>query len=285
MPSKYDSASYVVGAVQHFDRHFQVGAAGERTARVVEVRGLAEDRENDEQRERHCHQCRYERNLRESHFYPPYGAVVLGLALSPRAGWSVIPLYLRPCAPRVLALRGMAGMLLSNDSRRPCNRMHRAVLAKPLDMSLRQHATLFLPAQRPRVNAGAGGCGVVRPIAERAAPARCLVIPAEAGIQCGRQATLVALSRPGTHPAPHSRSTLYPHLPVNRPTERLRAWIPACAGMTGGSVPSPPTDPPCAARLDSSLRWNDGWLSTLSPNRPTVRLRAWIPACAGMTGG
>ena len=107
---------------------------------------LSQRRENDEQRERHCHQCRYERNLRESHFYPPYGAVVLGLALSPRAGWSVIPLYPCPCAPRVLALRGMAGMLLSNDSRRPCNRMHRAVLAKPLDMSLRQHATLFLPA-------------------------------------------------------------------------------------------------------------------------------------------
>ena len=201
-------------AVHHVDG--EVRAAGERALRVVVARGLGESRENDEQRERHCHQCRYERNLRESHFYPPCGAVVLGLALSPRAGWSVIPLYPCPCAPRVLALRGMAGMLLSNDSRRPCNRMHRAVLAKPLDMSLRQHATLFLPAQRPRVNAGAGtDCGGVRPIAERAAPARCLVIPAEAGIQCGRQATLVALSRPGTHPAPHSRST--PHLPVAPP--------------------------------------------------------------------
>ena len=72
----------------------------------------------------------------------------------------------------------MAGMLLSNDSRRPCNRMHGAVLAKPLVMSLRQHATLFLPASRPPVNAedgvhaqGCTGCTEWRPP----------VVPAKAG--------------------------------------------------------------------------------------------------------
>ena len=43
---------------------------------VGDVGLLRETRQNDEQRERHCHQCRYERNLGESHFYPPYGAVV-----------------------------------------------------------------------------------------------------------------------------------------------------------------------------------------------------------------
>ena len=99
---------------------------------VGDIGRLSDGRQNDEQRERHCHQCRYERNLRESHFYPPCGAVVLGLALSPRAGWSVILLYLRVRRTSRQPMRGMAGMLLSNDSRRPCNRMQRAVLAKPL---------------------------------------------------------------------------------------------------------------------------------------------------------
>ena len=136
--------------------------------------GLREAGQHDEQRERHCHQGRYERNLRESHFYPPYGAVVLGLALSPRAGWSVIPLYLRVRRAGSSPMHSMAGMLLSNDSRRPCNRMHGAVLAKPLVMSLRQHATLFLPASRPPVNAedgvhaqgctGCTGCTEWRPL-------------------------------------------------------------------------------------------------------------------------
>ena len=144
-------------------------ANGDSTAALLavgEVGCLRDGRQNDEQRERHCHQGRYERNLRESHFYPPYGAVVLGLALSPRAGWSVIPLYL--CVRRAGSspMHSMAGMLLSNDSSRPCNRMHGAVLAKPLVMSLRQHATLFLPASRPPVNAEDGvhaqGCTDVR---------------------------------------------------------------------------------------------------------------------------
>ena len=56
----------------------------------------------------------------------------MGLALSPRAGWSVIPLYPRLRRIPSQRMRGMAGMLLSNDSRRPCNRMQRAVLSKPL---------------------------------------------------------------------------------------------------------------------------------------------------------
>ena len=64
----------------------------------------------------------------------------MGLALSPRAGWSVILFIVVPAEAgtspssclRSQRMRGMAGMLLSNDSRRPCNRMQRAVLAKPL---------------------------------------------------------------------------------------------------------------------------------------------------------
>ena len=116
----------------------------------------------------------------------------------------------------------MAGMLLSNDSRRPCNRMHRAVLAKPLDMSLRQHATLFLPAQRPRVNAGwvrgrdprplshrgrgAGRCGCVHDQEEQPSPSAL----SPGGGEWGSGTLATAFSRPGRAPQQFPRATLTP---------------------------------------------------------------------------
>ena len=240
--------------------------------------------QHDEQRERHCHQGRYERNLRESHFYPPYGAVVLGLALSPRAGWSVIRFYprlrrflschvprrrdSRLCMPVRNVMHSMAGMLLSNDSRRPCNRMHEGSSGQTARYpSLRQHATLFLPASRPPVNAAGGytlrdaqrwtGRGQPSSFQRRlesssppggaregyALPTQpsYSVIPAKAGIQSGRPS--------------HAR-------PLRQPTQPSYPVIPAKAGIQVAARPRAsrsasrrdPQTPSFQRRLESRVR-------------------------------
>ena len=53
-------------------------------------------------------------------------------------------------------MRGMAGMLLSNDSRRPCNRMQRAVLAKPL-FSFASTRNALSTSVTPACQCGRGG--------------------------------------------------------------------------------------------------------------------------------
>ena len=63
-------------------------------------------------------------------------------------------------------------------------------------------------------------------------------------------------------------------------------WIPASAGMTGGTLASTQLAGLHWGRdVDSGFRRNDGWDAGIYATRGLTGGPTWIPASAGMTGG